>query len=83
MTVIAPRGIVADALATAASVMGPEKALAACERFSGVELLMVYESESSEQRTVESAGFKRYDGEGDAEVIQNAKPSPRGKGNDR
>jgi thiamine biosynthesis lipoprotein len=83
VTVIAPRGIVADALATAASVLGPEKALSACERFPGAELLMVYESESGEQRTVESAGFKRYDGEGNAEVIQNAKPSPRGKGNDR
>lgn len=61
VTVIAPRGIVADGLATAASVLGPEKALSACERFPGVELLMVYESESGEQRTVESAGFRRFE----------------------
>lgn len=61
VTVIAPRGVVADGLATAASVLGPEKALSVSERFPGVELLMVYESESGEQRTVESAGFRRFD----------------------
>jgi thiamine biosynthesis lipoprotein len=76
VTVIAPRGVVADGLATAASVLGPEKALAVCGRFRGVELLMVYESESGEQRTVESGGFRRFDSDDNAEVIQNAKPSP-------
>jgi FAD:protein FMN transferase len=61
VTVIAPRAAIADALATAASVLGPEKAISVCERFPGVELLMVYESEGGEQRTVESGGFKRFE----------------------
>jgi thiamine biosynthesis lipoprotein len=61
VTVIAPRGIVADGIDTAVSVLGPEKALAICERFPGIELLMVYESESGAQRTVESAGFKKFE----------------------
>jgi thiamine biosynthesis lipoprotein len=61
VTVIAPRGIVADGVDTAVSVLGPEKALSVCERFPGIELLMVYESESGEQHVVESSGFRRYE----------------------
>jgi thiamine biosynthesis lipoprotein len=60
VTVIAPRGSLADSLATAASVLGPEKALALCGKFDRVELLMVYENGAGEQRTVESSGFQRW-----------------------
>jgi thiamine biosynthesis lipoprotein len=61
VTVIAPRGIIADGVDTAVSVLGPENAISICERFPGAELLMVYESEGGEQRTVESAGFRRFE----------------------
>ncbi len=60
VTVIAPRGSQADGIATAASVIGPDKALSLCEKFAGVELLMVYESETGQQQTVESIGFKQW-----------------------
>ena len=61
VTVIAPRGILADGLATAASVLGPERALRLIEKFGGVELLMVCEDAVSQQRTVESPGLKRFE----------------------
>lgn len=60
VTVVGPRGMIADAVATAASVLGPEKAVALCDKFPGVELLMVYEGENGEQRMVESDGFRRF-----------------------
>jgi thiamine biosynthesis lipoprotein len=60
VTVVASNGMLADALATAASVLGPEKAVATCDKFPGVGLLMVYENENGEQRTVESVGFQRF-----------------------
>src|SRR4029077_10176951 len=53
VTIIAPRGMVADGLATAASVLGPEKALEMIRKFAEVELLMAYEDEAEQQRTVE------------------------------
>lgn len=61
VTVIAPRGMVADGLATAASVLGPDGALALCGKYAGAELLMVYENEAGEQRTVESSLFQRFE----------------------
>jgi FAD:protein FMN transferase len=57
VTVIAPRGILADGLATAASVLGPDRALKLVENFPGAELLMVYENDAGQQRTVASRGF--------------------------
>jgi len=57
VTVIAPRGMLADGLATAASVIGPDGAQRLIEKFEGVELLMVYEDEAEKQRVVESRGF--------------------------
>jgi FAD:protein FMN transferase len=60
VTVIAPTGMFADAIATAASVVGPDQAAKLAPKFSGVELLMVYEDESGRQRTVESGGFRRF-----------------------
>ena len=61
VTVIAQRGMLADGLATTASVLGPEGAVRMIERFDGVELLMVYEDEAGRQRVVESPGFKRFE----------------------
>jgi thiamine biosynthesis lipoprotein len=61
VTVIAPQGIIADGLDTAASVQGPQKALAIAQKFAGAELLMVYEDESGQQTTIESPGFKRFE----------------------
>jgi len=61
VSVIAPRGILADALATAASVLGPDAALELVQKFPGAELLMVYEDEAGQQRVVETPGFKRFE----------------------
>lgn len=58
VTVIAPRAPLADALATAASVLGSEQSLSLIGRFEGVELFMVYEDQTANQRTVESPDFK-------------------------
>jgi FAD:protein FMN transferase len=63
VTVIAPRGTLADGLATAASVLGPERAVELVKKFEGVELLMVYEDEEGKQRAVESPGFKKFETE--------------------
>ena len=60
VTVIAPRGMIADGLATAASVLGPQAALELAAKFAGAELLMVYEDEAGRQQVVESAGFERF-----------------------
>jgi FAD:protein FMN transferase len=56
VTVIAPRGIIADGLDTAACVLGPDRAPALIAKFAGAEMLMVYEDDSG-KRIVESAGF--------------------------
>jgi thiamine biosynthesis lipoprotein len=60
VTVIARNGMIADALATAASVLGPDGALKLIGKFEGAELLMVYEDEAGQQRTAESQGFKKF-----------------------
>jgi thiamine biosynthesis lipoprotein len=57
VSVIAPRGILADGLATAASVLGPDEALELVAKFEHVELLMVHEGEAGRQRVVQSPGF--------------------------
>jgi len=59
VTIIAPRATMADALATAASVLGPDGALALARKIGGAELFMVYEDDAGQQRTVESPGFER------------------------
>ena len=59
VTIIAPNAMRADGLATAASVLGSEKAQALCATFEGVELMMVSESEAGVQQTVKSPGFGR------------------------
>jgi FAD:protein FMN transferase len=57
VTVVAPRGILADSLATAASVLGPDKAIQLIKGHPGTEALMVFEDEAGGQRTVETHGF--------------------------
>lgn len=61
VTVIAPRGTVADGLDTAISVLGPEAGQSLIQKYEGAEFYMVYEDESGKQRQVESPGFKIFD----------------------
>jgi FAD:protein FMN transferase len=61
VTVIAPRGLVADGLDTAASVLGPERGLALVGKFPGAEMLMVFEDDAGKQTVVETAKFKRFE----------------------
>lgn len=58
ISVIAPNCMLADGLATAASVLGPEAAIELMARFPGVEFHMVAEHAGQPQRVVESPGFK-------------------------
>ena len=60
VTVIAKSGAVADALASAVSVVGADKALALLERFPGAELSMVTADSAGKLQTVESPGFEKY-----------------------
>lgn len=57
VSVIAPRGMQADALATAVSILGPEKGLELIRHTKGAELLMVVENEQGQQREASSLGF--------------------------
>jgi len=60
VTVIAPNGMAADGLATAASVLGSERGLEFIERTCGAACLMVVvEAEKLEVR--ESSGWKKYE----------------------
>jgi thiamine biosynthesis lipoprotein len=61
VTVIHPRGELADGLDTAASVLGPDQALELINKYEGAELLMVYEDETGKQRLIESSGFKQHE----------------------
>lgn len=60
VTMIAPTGALADALASAASVLGPEDGKDLVESLEGVEMLMVTRDDSGETRTVMSDGFGAY-----------------------
>lgn len=60
VSVIAKRGMAADGIATAVSVLGPEQGLALVQDRKDVELLMVYANDGGEQRTVQSRGFSRF-----------------------
>ncbi len=59
VTVIAPRGIDADALASAVSVLGPEKGMALVEQSAGVEALIVY-PHGDRILTKQSRGFSKF-----------------------
>jgi thiamine biosynthesis lipoprotein len=61
VTVIAPRGMQADALATAASVLGPEKGAKLVSQFSGAALYLVTEDEAGQQRSVKTNGFAEFE----------------------
>lgn len=70
VTVIAPLGMLADSLATACSVVGPEEALRLVARFPGSELLMIHEDEQGRRTQVESPGFWAY--EAPSDVVRSA-----------
>lgn len=61
VTIIAPRATLADALATAASVLGPDQSLALIREIQGAELFIVYEDETAAQSTIESRAFKTFE----------------------
>jgi len=60
VTVIAPDGMTADGLASALSVLGPEKGLALADAVPGVAALIVFASDG-EVQTVESSRFKNVE----------------------
>lgn len=57
VTVIAADGTTADALASAVSVLGPEKGKLLVEQTDGAEMLMVYSTEQEGIQSVETARF--------------------------
>ena len=59
-TVLADDCATADALATAASVLGPEKALELIESVEGAEMLMVYVGDDGMLRKMTTVEFKRH-----------------------
>jgi thiamine biosynthesis lipoprotein len=59
VTVVAPTCMAADALATAATVLGPEKGLKLIESVEGAEMLGVTLDGDGAAREVESRGFER------------------------
>jgi thiamine biosynthesis lipoprotein len=61
VTVIAPRGIAADSLATAVSILGPDKGLALIAKYKDTALLMVAEDAEGNAREVTSPNFARFE----------------------
>jgi thiamine biosynthesis lipoprotein len=61
VSVIAPRGMQADGLDTAISVLGPERGLDLLEKFKDVALLSVHRDDSGVQREVRSQGFAKWE----------------------
>jgi thiamine biosynthesis lipoprotein len=59
VTVIAPDCTTADALATAVSVLGPEKGLEMLKQFPGSHARIVWQDERGEVQTVESKEFPK------------------------
>lgn len=57
VTVVAPTGSRADALASAVSVMGPERGRCLVESLEGVAMRMVFRDADGEERVAESRGF--------------------------
>lgn len=60
VSVIAPNGLTADALDTAAALMGPEKGMQMLERQPGVAALFVYETDQGEQ-TRKTENFTKWE----------------------
>ena len=64
VTVIAPRGITADALSTAASVLGPSAGIRLVESVSGADGFIVRPSKETDAlrfETAETQGFRRWE----------------------
>jgi thiamine biosynthesis lipoprotein len=61
VSVIAPKGILSDALASAVSVLGPEKGLELVEKVPGTAALIVWEVGDQPPRTTQSPTFKRWE----------------------
>ncbi|HZN34611.1 MAG TPA: FAD:protein FMN transferase [Pirellulaceae bacterium] len=61
VTVIATSGIIADALDTAASVLGPEQSLALLKQYPGSELLMTVEDAAGLRHRTQSPEFQKYE----------------------
>jgi thiamine biosynthesis lipoprotein len=61
VTVIAKDGTEADALASAVSVLGPEKGKSLIEKKKTAEVRMVYVDEAGTPHAVESSGFKNFE----------------------
>jgi thiamine biosynthesis lipoprotein len=59
VTVVAPNGALADGLATAASVLGPETGLQLVEETPGAAALFVW-TENGEVKTAETSRFKEF-----------------------
>jgi thiamine biosynthesis lipoprotein len=57
VSVIAPRGMQADALGTAVSVLGPDKGMQLVGRTEGALMLMVAENDDGQRREIRSPGF--------------------------
>ena len=60
VTVVAPKGMLADALDSAICILGPEKGMALAEKH-GVALYMIDENESGERREVVAPQFKQFE----------------------
>lgn len=60
VTVIAPNGTTSDALATAVSVLGPQRGLALIEKTEGTACLILRENEKGELQMHRSRYFEKY-----------------------
>ena len=60
VTVIAPDGTTADALASAASVLGPERGKTLIEKTTGAEMLMLFVKDDGKPNSLLTAGFSAH-----------------------
>jgi thiamine biosynthesis lipoprotein len=60
VTVIAPNGTTADALATAMSIAGPEAGMSLLKKFPGTEVRFVYQIDQGQVQERESSGFSKF-----------------------
>jgi thiamine biosynthesis lipoprotein len=65
VTIVAPRGVVADGMSTAVSVLGAQRGMAYVEKVPGVAAMIVTR-EGGVNRVTESAGFQRLRAAGPA-----------------
>jgi thiamine biosynthesis lipoprotein len=61
VSVVAPKGILSDALASALSVLGPEKGRELIEKVHGTAALIVWQTGDQPPKTVQSPTFKRWE----------------------